>query len=741
MIPVSKTTAAASSASATVASQTAPLWTVGPQKGALRVGLVGTGYIADFHARALRAIKDVELVAVADQSPLRAASFARAYGIGQAYASLTEMLRGDLLDAVHILTPPDTHADIAHEAVEADVDVLLEKPLDVRPDKAVALCELAEQRGVTLAVSHNFLFSEPYSRLRDDVRAGRLGRIDSLTITWNRELGFVTQGPYDVWMLRDPANIMLEVGVHSVAHAWDLLGPCGNWQVDATNPLLLPSRVTFFRRWQARTEVAGALAQLNFSFIPGATEHTIHVRGTFGVATADLENNTYTLDRLTPHSLEFDRFFRQRRRGVSLAAQAGRNLGRHVLTKLKLARYGNAYGASIAASVAEFYRLIRGERADSRIAARFAGDVVAAAGEIGQLGARVAPQLSEPIRLALTPVAKTQPRVLVLGGSGFIGREVVAQLLEAGEAVRVLVRNPAAANLNHRNPLLEVVRGDLRRTDDLRNALDGIERVCHLARPAAKTWQEYQEQDVEVTRQIGRLCVEKQIKRLVYTGTIDSLYLGRQAGTITDNTPLDAEIERRNHYSRAKAAGEELLLRMQKDQSLPLVVLRPAIVIGRDGTPCHWGVGRWNGLGVVELWGRGENPLPLVLVQDVAAALVAALDKPGIEGRIYNLSSPSLLTAREYVREIEAHAGVEIQAFPVPIWRHYLDDRLKWAVKKVTGHPDRRRTPSFRDWDCRSQRAVFDCTGACRDLGWQPTSDRDELIRLGIHEPLDHLFR
>ncbi len=391
-----------------VSSQTEPLFRARPVNKPVRVGLVGTGYIAEFHARALlERIAGIELVAVADQSRLRAEAFARAWGIEGVFGSLAEMVAGARLDAVHILTPPDTHADLAREALEADVHVLVEKPLDVQRDKPRALCELAQQRGLALGVGHNFLFAEPYVRLRHDVRAGRLGRLDSVAVTWNRELSFVTQGPYDVWMLRDPAHIMLEVGVHSVAHVRDLLGACDEWHVDATNPKVLPTGITFFRRWHARTEVEGTAAELNFSFIPGVTEHTIHVRGAFGTATADLEHNTYTLDRLTPYSMEFDRFVRVRRRGVGLGAQAGTNVCRHVLSKLKLSRYGNAYGASIAASVAEFYRLVRDGRSDGRIAPRFAAEVVAAAETIGRLGLRGAPE-----QIVAAPAAAFAPRPL-----------------------------------------------------------------------------------------------------------------------------------------------------------------------------------------------------------------------------------------------------------------------------------------------------------------------------------------
>ena len=218
----------------------------------------------------------------------------------------------------------------------------------------------------------------------------------------------------------------------------------------------------------ARTEVEGTAAELNFSFIPGVTEHTIHVRGAFGTATADLEHNTYTLDRLTPYSTEFDRFVRVRRRGVGLAAQAGTNVCRHVLSKLKLSRYGNAYGASIAASVAEFYHLVRDGRADGRIAPRFATEVVAAAETIGRLGVRASPeQIVVPPPVA-SPGSACRPRVLVLGGSGFIGRELVARLLGEGHDVRVLARKPSTSLLDLSPPHLEIVAGDLRQSDDLR---------------------------------------------------------------------------------------------------------------------------------------------------------------------------------------------------------------------------------------------------------------------------------
>jgi nucleoside-diphosphate-sugar epimerase len=173
---------------------------------------------------------------------------------------------------------------------------------------------------------------------------------------------------------------------------------------------------------------------------------------------------------------------------------------------------------------------------------------------------------------------------------------------------------------------------------------------------------------------------------------------------------------------------------MHRERGLPLVIVRPGIVIGRGGSPFHWGVGMWWNDAVCEIWGEGKNSLALVLVEDVAAGLIAAMKTPGIEGRSFNLVGEPLLTAQEYLDELDRAGGIRIQRFATPIARFYLKDMMKWVVKVAVRHPDR-RMPSYRDWESRTGRAVFECSAAKMVLGWKPIQDREELVRLGIVEP------
>ncbi len=701
-------------------------------EGPFRVGLLGAGYIAEYHGKALRALPNVRLVAVCDRSSARATSCAKAFSIPGVHTSLEAMLASEELDAVHVLLPAEAHFAAATTIVNAGVAVLLEKPMATSVADCDALAVSARARGVRVGVGHNFLFSPVYERLRDDLHAGVFGPVDHIAITWHKELGQVAAGPFDLWMLREPANVMLEVGPHPIGHLLDLVGKPDTLRVVASNPTLLPSGKTFYRRWQIQAYKDRTAIDVGLSFVRGHTEHQIHLRGALCSATVDFERNTYVLHRHQPRDIDFDRHAMLRAEASSLRAQAWRTLGNYVTSKVRKSANGNPYGHSIARAAEAFYASLNGAL-DPRLSPELGRDIISTCVDIGRLADLGTGQA--PARTPAAAHAKTAqaPAVLLLGATGFIGREVARQLAAKGQTVRILVRSASKLPADLAGSLVEVIEGDCAQATDLDRALVGVRSVVHLARANVKTWADYQQHEIAMTRTVAERALAAGVGRFVYTGTIDSYYAGA-AGTITEQTPLDPHIGRRNLYARAKAASEELLLGMWREQKLPLVIVRPGIVIGRGSSPFHWGVGMWQHGTLCQVWGDGRNKLPLVLVEDVASAILASLDKPGIEGESFNLVGDPLLDADEYLDEIERSAGLKLQRFHTRILHFYGEAMIKWMVKVMVRHPER-ELPSYRDWESRTQKALFDCAKAKKVLGWQPAADRTILIERGIAVP------
>jgi len=696
----------------------------------VKVGILGAGYIADWHMKALRQLRSVRVESVCDANLSRAQAFAASHGISAAVGSVEELVRDRRCDTVHVLLPPDLHYSAARQLLEAGAHVYLEKPACVTEQECLNLAEQAWRASGRIGVNHNFLFAPVYERLRADVAGGLLGPISEASIVWNKELGQIRGGPFSGWMLREPGNIMLEVGPHSVAHLLDLIGEPDRLSVEADREMTLPNGKPFFRRWQVRAVRGPTSADLHFSLGGGFTEHRIHVRGLIGSATADFEAGTYVLRRHAPLPDDFDRHQITRSEGKALIRQSRRKLSRYVLSKFKLSKRGNDFGSSIGLAIGRFYAGLGGEL-DQRLSIGFATKVIG----VCEKFAAAAPKSGLPV-VAVGPVPPaTPPTILVLGGTGFIGQALVRQLADSGRGIRMLARD--ARNLPralHDLPL-EVVPGDLSRFDDLTRAMAGISTVCHLARAHVKSWDDYVRLEIGGTRNVAEACLKTGVQRLLYTGTIDSYY-GGDALTILDDTPLDPRIERRNLYARAKAESEKLLLDLKRDRGLPLAIFRPGIVIGKGGSPFHWGIGMWTANAVCRIWGRGDNPLPIVLVDDVARALVKAVDAEGVIGESLNLVGPALLTARDYIAELEKAARTKLDVRSKSPWAFYGADMLKWFIKVLIRHPER-RLPSLRDWRSRTQRAVFDCAKAKRLLGWSPASEREVIVQEGIVVPVN----
>jgi nucleoside-diphosphate-sugar epimerase len=463
--------------------------------------------------------------------------------------------------------------------------------------------------------------------------------------------------------------------------------------------------------------------QLWLSLTEGYPEHSVELRGLAGAAKLDLERNTFLSQRHTPYSRHFDLYHMNIHDGNTLKKQARQNLWNYLSAKLKFAPFDDPYYASLAHSIACFY-LKKG--IDPRHSGQFAKKVIAfCQNAIESVNIpRFSPKSKHPDHASA--------EILVLGGTGFVGQVLVKKLLKLGRPVKLLLRDPNKIDFESKD--LIPVKGNILKREDLQKAIEGVKYVFHLARPYVNTWNDYQREEIETARSVGEICLENQVKRLVYTGTIDSFYAGDPKQVITENTPLDPHIERRNLYARAKAASEEVLQKMHKEQGLPLVIARPGIVIGKGAAPFHWGVGMWYYQSICQLWGKGNHPLPFVLVDDVAQALVQCMLLPNLEGKIFHLATANSLTARDYITELEKAISTKIEIIPSSIMGFYLTDLLKWLIKVLVRHPGR-RLPSYRDWKSRSQLSKFDCSETKRILDWHPKEDRESLVKEGIIEP------
>ncbi len=316
--------------------------------------------------------------------------------------------------------------------------------------------------------------------------------------------------------------------------------------------------------------------------------------------------------------------------------------------------------------------------------------------------------------------------VVVFGGSGFIGRTLVQMLLERGCAVTVVSRQ----SFESADPRLRYARGSVADRESVDRAVQGARVVFHLATGGGPAWADFERDFLEGGRAIAEACLRHGVARLVYTSSIAALYLGG-GRTVDESRGLDPKPHRRGVYARAKILAENLLSGIRKETGLPLVILRPGIVMGPGGLLNHSGIGAWASDLWCLGWGKGKRPLPFVLVTDVAAALWAAMETPKIEGTTFNLAGDVYLTAAECVAAMAHRSRRDIRFCPQALWKLQSVEIAKWMLKKLAGKPDA-AFPSFRDLKSRSLRAPLDCSAAKQILGWRPNADPDVFLREAI---------
>ena len=189
---------------------------------ALRIAIMGTGYIAHTHARAIRNTPGAELVAVANHRAESLAAFAEEFAVARRYADVRSLLAAGGLDALVICTPNYLHAPQAIAALEAGVHVMVEKPMAMSVAEAEQMCQAAARSGARLMVAHCWRFDPEVRWLRQQVVAGRLG-----PIVRTKSYGVHAMWGPAGWFTQRPlagGGALVDMGVHAIDTTRYLLG-------------------------------------------------------------------------------------------------------------------------------------------------------------------------------------------------------------------------------------------------------------------------------------------------------------------------------------------------------------------------------------------------------------------------------------------------------------------------------------------------------------------------------------
>jgi predicted dehydrogenase len=190
------------------------------------VGIVGLGNAVKPHAAALKALADrAAVIGGWSPSASRRAQFAATYALPAA-DTLDALLADPKVEAVFVLTPPRTHAEVALAAARAGKDVLLEKPIDVNHAGSKALVEAIEGMGRVFGVVLQHRFREGAIALRGALRGQELGELLSVSasIRWWRSAEYFAE-PGRGTIARDGGGVLLTQAIHTLDLILDLAGP------------------------------------------------------------------------------------------------------------------------------------------------------------------------------------------------------------------------------------------------------------------------------------------------------------------------------------------------------------------------------------------------------------------------------------------------------------------------------------------------------------------------------------
>ena len=307
---------------------------------------------------------------------------------------------------------------------------------------------------------------------------------------------------------------------------------------------------------------------------------------------------------------------------------------------------------------------------------------------------------------------------LVTGATGFIGRHLLRRLLAERDRVRILVRHDPGKDLL-RDGKIEAFLGNLGNPEDVDRACQGVSEIFHLG-AAIDGWPEdFHCATIAGTSNVVDSAVRHGVAKLIYMSSLSVVHFAarRNGDKIAEDWPLEPYPASRGLYSQTKLNAEQLVADAVRTQGLRAVILRPGEVVGPD-RPFFSGAVAIETRDRLLVLGNGRFTLPLIWVEDLVDAILAAANSDLCDGTVLHLVDPLPLSQDEIAKYYLKATAQTKRIVHAPLSLLYFAAFGANAAFRLLGRnaaPDALQAPLGH-----RLAGSFDCSAAAKTLNWQP---------------------
>ena len=683
--------------------------------------IVGCGAHAEqAYLPTLSAIPSCRVESLIDVNLVRCRMLAERYNIGHYSQTIDDIPR--TVHGAIVALPHYLHSPVSCELMKKRLHVLCEKPIATTRAEAENMVRCAEKNNVHLLIGNIFRLYWTSKRIKEIIDTGQLGRVVSFQI----EAGYVNNWPTTSGFFFDKkqsgGGVLIDIG----AHVLDLLlwwlkdyPTVINYQDDDFGGVEAECRLQLSFGGAATGSVK--LSRLktlenkySMTFERGSISFQPYDSSQVCNAISLQEDGRKTLLR-APRPLKYSDYCRQQlesfiaaiRNGVTSTAMAA-----SVIPSIRL--INDCYATATRLSVPWLQPKIHSDSV--------AGD-----------------HKGDKLRIQ-------KQGILITGASGFIGGRLAERLFfDYGNTPRCLVRNYAKLARLSRLPT-QLVLGDVLDYESLVKASAGCNTVVHCA--YGNTGDDALDAKINVlgTENLLRAAVENRVKRFIYLSSVE--VYGRSQPALVDESTEPGDPS--NSYARTKLEAEKLCLNYYREASLPVVLLRLAVVYGPHSP--IWTIDvvnrlRNGGFCLSEEFSGLCNPLH---IDDCVDAVFLSIVRPDVIGKTFIISGGETVTWNDYFAKYNEILGLgELKAASIgqlqlyKMLRKVFDIGFKYLKERHGNHlfftynrlRERRRIPNLKavlqkgsllnTHEIFARQTYYDIEKAKRKLGFEPKYDFD----------------